>query len=266
MLSVTRSVVSTFRMFQNPTASALLATTSIRSGRENSAGLLAGFPPTFTRPTPKLVSPRHPYWSIRSRYSRLCAKSCSGCPGQRESQRLYNEHWGSPRPPCPVPSPSLAYSAPAMLASFVVSGKHCALLHHRAKAFAGPSTWNVLPSEIHGVHSLNSFKYLFKCHLLIEAFLSSLFKFVAPSPAFPISHIFSLKHFSPSNVLYHDYSWLSLLSTSSQAPWGRDWHWFCSLLYPQRPVVLNKSCVCGFQASRWGYHSWTLFLLANDPK
>ena len=91
--------------------------------------------------------------------------------------------WGSHQR-CPASSlTSLqAHSAPPMLVS---------LSHLRAMALTGPSTWNVLPLEIH--YPLSSFEYLFKCYLLTEASLRSLFKIPASlSPVFPVSSLFPL--------------------------------------------------------------------------
>ena len=62
-------------------------------------------------------------------------------------------------PPALSPPPLLAYSAPDTLAFFLLFWKTLCSLHLRGMTFAGPSTWNVLLPEIHGLHSLNSFKY-----------------------------------------------------------------------------------------------------------
>lgn len=85
-------------------------------------------------------------------------------------------------------------------------------------------TWHTIPAQGHGIcwslylecsspeiHwacSLNTYKYLFKCHPLIKASLSSLFELAASLSAFPIPSLSSRKHLSPSNRLFRYHSWL----------------------------------------------------------
>lgn len=84
---------------------------------------------------------------------------------------------------------------------------------------------------------LNSYKYLFKRHPLLEASPSSPFTLAASLSAFPI-HIYH--HLMDCIFITLHYL---LLPVSSHAPGGQGVCQFCLPSYPQHPVGLNKSCL-----------------------
>ena len=100
--------------------------------------------------------------AVRSRHSLLCAKSCRGSLGKNENQSLAKDledsvQGSSPRPSCLVPSPSpslLCTSHPGLLLAVL---ENTVLSPPQGHGL----WWNVLLPEIHGLHSLNSFKYWF---------------------------------------------------------------------------------------------------------
>lgn len=120
--------------------------------------------------------------------------------------------------PASSPSPYPAYPVPAVLASLLflentvhysTSGPWHLLVPLPGMFFFQRSTGLILSTPS---------KYSFKC--LFQAFLCSLFKFASFFSTLLIHSLFSLKNLSSSNILYHYFTWLFVLSISSQALGG----------------------------------------------